>query len=383
MLRMTLGWFVVQVVTACGAPVPAATLDTPATAEAEPTNTATPSGNGPRSQIPSYIEAIAVDASGRLFGSDCFGNAVFRFDGDLPVVVAGTGRSAKAGDGGLGVEAALHCPSGLAVLGTDLYIVDDGNYGVRRLDRGGIIHAVADSRPPGTRRPAVYQSRHYPGALRVAGIAVDNLGNIYIADRDHQVVRRVDGDGVMTTFAGDGTVGFAGDGGPATEASLFDPIDVVVDPEGHVYVADIGNQRIRRIDPNGIISTFAGSGEFVGSEQSRATGDGGPALDAALCNPSSLALDADGSLYVAGSCGISGNQVRKIDARGTIATVVGVGTAGHSGDGGPAVDAEINRPSGIAVDAQGNLYVAELGSIRCIRVVDTAGMIRSLWCGGT
>lgn len=171
------------------------------------------------------------------------------------------------------------------------------------------------------------------------------------------------------------TRGYGGDGGAAIEASLSVPINIVIDGSDNFYVSDLGNNRVRKIDVQGIITTIAGTGEATVS------GDGGPALGASLCDPTGLAMDAAGSIYVAGDCGPSGHHVRKIDTRRMITTVAGIGSKGYSGDGGPAIKAEISVPSGLAIGAGGILYVADVGN-RCIRAVDADGVISSLWCAG-
>lgn len=198
------------------------------------------------------------------------------------------------------------------------------------------------------------------------GIAVDRHGVIYVADRDNNVIRKIDRHGIITTIAGTGFAGFSGDGGPATKAMMDNPQDVAVDARGDVFVSDSNNHRVRMIDTHGIITTVAGTGE-VGS-----TGDGGPATEAQINDPNGLAFDADGNLYVVDD---TTPQVREIDRHGVISTFAGTGELGYSGDGGPATEATFTAPSGLAFDADGSLYVAdEEGWVRVITpdgVIDT------------
>ena len=177
-----------------------------------------------------------------------------------------------------------------------------------------------------------------------SGVAVDAIGNLYIADSGNNRIRRVDTRGTVTTFAGTGSSGYTGDGGPAVQAQLDYPTGVAVDATGGLYIADSGNLRIRLVDPKGIITTVAGTGKNGHS------GDGGPAVQAQLDYPTGVAVDAIGHLYIA-----TGQRIRRVDPSGTITTVAGTGEVGYSGDGGPAVEAQLFFPEGVAVDRAGNL----------------------------
>jgi len=199
-------------------------------------------------------------------------------------------------------------------------------------------------------------------------VAVDSSGNTYIADTANNRIREVFLNGTIITFAGNGTGGYSGDGGPATSAELNYPTGVAVDSSGNVFIADTNNNRIREVFTNGTIVTYAGSGYYGTGGFS---GDGGPATSAQLNYPSGVAFDSSGNLYIADS---SNNRIRKVSPSGTIITFAGNGTGGYSGDGGPATSAELKFPFGVAVDLSGNVFIADsLNNV--IREVFTNGTI--------
>src|SRR2546428_2363286 len=209
----------------------------------------------------------------------------------------------------------------------------------------GIITTIAgtDWLFPGDGRPAIDAPI---GGSFLLGIAVDKQGNYYIADRDNIMVFKVTPDGILTVVAGNGILGYSGDGGPATSASLFAPEGVAVDNAGNIYIADA--ERIRKVTPEGIISTLAGN------DDRGYGGDGGPAADAVFDSPYSIAVDGAGNLFIGDQ---GNNRIRKITRDRIITTVAGNGQAGFSGDGGPATSAMLNGPFGVAVDNAGNIYI--------------------------
>ena len=269
------------------------------------------------------------------------------------------------GNGGPAVEARLYAPNDVEVDSAgNLFIADTGNRHIRRVDPSGIITVIAgigEEGYTGDGGPAIDARLAYP-----AGVTVDAAGNLFFSEYFGHSIRRVDPSGTITTIAGTGEEGFAGDGGPAVEAQLSSPVGVAVDAAGNLFIADSGNRRIRRVDPSGNISTFAGGGD--------ASEDGGPAAQAQIGNPSGVAVDEGGNLYIAV---LSNSTLRRVDPSGNIATIAGAGRWGFSGDGGPAAQAHLNAPSDVAVDAAGNLYIADEGNHR-IRRVDSSGIITTI-----
>ncbi|MGH8584547.1 MAG: RHS repeat-associated core domain-containing protein [Gammaproteobacteria bacterium] len=279
--------------------------------------------------------------------------------------VAGSALGGFSGDGGPATAAALGGLPGLA-LGPDgsLYIADAGNHRIRRVGPNGIITTVAGTGATGFSGdggPATAASLSGP-----FGLALSLDGSLYIADQFHHRIRRVGPDGIITTVAGTGAIGISGDGGPATAAALNSPFGVALGPDGSLYIADGGNNRIRRVGPDGIITTVAGMGFFGFS------GDGGPATAAALYLPLGLALGLDGSLYIADT---GNNRIRRVGPDGIITTVAGTGrfggTGGFSGDGGPATAAVLNMPSGVALGPDGSLYIADSDNRRIRKVASS------------
>ena len=205
----------------------------------------------------------------------------------------------------------------------------------------------------------------------IRGVAVDGKGNLYLSDTDHNRVRKVDTGGIITTFAGTGTAGFSGDGGAAGAAQLNLPYGLAVDAAGYLYIADLGNNRVRRVSPDGTITTIAGTGVEGYS------GDGGQASAAQLYTPRNVAVDAAANFYIAE---FEGHRVRKVTPAGVIATVAGTGVAGLGGDGGPATIAQLSFPAGLAVDRTGALYIADSGNDR-VRKILPGGVISTVLGG--
>ena len=318
---------------------------------------------------------VAVDASGNLFIADSNNNRVRRVDAAAAVIttVAGGGTSGFSGDGGPAIGASLSSPSGVAVDPSgNLFIADRNNNRVRRVDAATSVITTAAGGFIGDGGPATSASLNSP-----SGVAADASGNLFIADSSNNRVRRVDGaTGIITTVAGDGARSFSGDGGPATSASLSSPSGVAVDASGNLFIAEFGNRRVRRVDgATGFITTVAGDGAFGFS------GDGGPATSASLNSPRGVTVDASGNLFIADTFN---NRIRRVDAAiGIVTTVAGTGVEGFSGDGGPATSASLNDPFGVAVDASGNLFIADLRNNRIRRVDGATGVITTVAGDGT
>ena len=320
---------------------------------------------------------VAVDGFGNIYISQHSRHRVLRVDAaGLITRFAGIGWTGSGGDGGPASQAALNSPQGVAVDGQgNVYIADTGNHQVRKVDVAGTITTFAGIGGRGYSGDGGFATQAKMNFPR--GVAMDGWGNVYIADSGNDRVRKVDAAGTITTLAGTGVKGYSGDGGPATHARLDNPRGVVVDGLGNVYIADTGNFRVRKVDMAGTITTFAGTGEqgFGGD------GDGGPASQAKLSKPVGVAVDGQGNVYITlptwwGRFGYvyRSDRVRKVDPAGTITTFAGIGSRGYSGDGGPAVSAELNLPHGVAVDGLGNVYIADSGNHR-VRKVDAAGTI--------
>jgi sugar lactone lactonase YvrE len=280
--------------------------------------------------------------------------------------VAGNGTFGFSGDGGPAINATLHSPTGVFVdrFG-NIFIADTGNSRVREVVAAtGNIQTVAGNGTfgfSGDGGPAISAALSGP-----EGVFLDSSGNIFIADSGNQRIREVAAaTGNIQTMAGNGTFGFGGDGGPATNATFFDPSDLSVDCSGNIFIADSGNQRIREVvAATGFIQTVAGNGTFGFS------GDGGPATNAELAQPTGVYVDSSGNLFIVDTYN---SRIREVvAATGIIQTVAGNGTFGFSGDGGPATSAELDLrvgfSNGITGDRHGNLLIAEESNSRIRRI---------------
>jgi len=286
--------------------------------------------------------------------------------------IAGDGTHGYNGDGITAVDAELWAPYGLTVDSSgNVYIADSKNSRVRKVTPAGIISTVAGNGTTGfsgDNGSAVNAELDEPAYL-----VFDASGNLYIADIPLNRVRKVTPAGIITTFAGTGAGGFSGDSGPATSATLDAPNGLAFDSSGNLYIADSGNERVRMVTPAGIISTVAGSG-VTGFG-----GDGGSATAAELAEPVGVAIDSTGNLYIDD---FANNRIRKVTRGGIISTIAGTGVAGYSGDGGAASAAELNDPEGIAVDINGDLMISD-GSNNRIRKVNPSGIISTVAGNGS
>ncbi|HVZ80208.1 MAG TPA: hypothetical protein VHE12_05315 [bacterium] len=364
---------------------------------------------------------LAMDAAGNIYFGDTNNDRVRKVDATgIISTIAGTGVQGFMGDGGAAVTSRIYNPSGVVLdAGGNLYFADNNNGRIRKVDTTGVITTVAGggSNVPGDGGPATLAQ------LSPTSLAIDGAGNLYFGDGTR--VRRVDTSGILTTVAGNGTYGFSGDGGPATLAQVNSPSGITWDSLGNLYMADTQNFRIRKVDLAGNITTVAGNGNY------QPLGDGGPATLAYLNQPSGLVFDGGDNLYIGdrgnnrirkvdttgmittvagGGASIPGdggaatlaqlqqpsnlildgagnllfsswNRIRKVDTTGNITTVAGNGTTFYVGDSRPATTVQLG-PNGVAMDNSGNVYFSD-GINDRIRKVDPSGIITTVAGGGT
>ena len=284
----------------------------------------------------------------------------------------GNGTQGYSGDGGYRYAAELDNPSGMAFdKYGNMFIVDPGNNVVREVSINAIISTYAGNGTAG------YSGNGGQAASAMldqpSAIAMDAAGDLFIADAGNHVVREVTPSGIISTYAGNGTAGYSGDGGQASAAEMITPSGFAFDAAGDLFIADSGGNVVREVTPSGVISTFAGTGT------SGYTGDGGQASSARLSGPSGLAFDALGNLFIADS---NNNVIREITPAGQINTVVGNGTAGYTGDAGQAASAELQDPTSIAFDSRGDLFIADTAN-NVVREVVASGVISTLAGTGT
>ena len=316
--------------------------------------------NGPATTARIGPAGVASDGSGAIYITDTVSSTVRKISNGVITTVAGTGTGGFRGDNGPAASAALDRPQGVAVdKSGNVWIADTYNNRVRKVS-SGVITTIAGGGTAGLgdNGPATSAALNKPNA-----VAVDALQNVYIAELGANRIRKVS-NGVITTVAGNGTSGFSGDGGPAISASIYGPTDIAFDAAGDLYVLDQGNSRVRKVS-SGLITTVAGNGATDPiTHRPRFSGDNGPAIGASLAFPTSLAVDDSGSIYIADH---DNSRVRKV-SKGVITTIAGNGQQGFSGDNGSAAKASFNDLGGMAVDPQGNIYVADSGNLR-VRVL--------------
>jgi uncharacterized protein (TIGR03437 family) len=321
-----------------------------------------------------YPDGIAVDASGNVYVADMAANVVrvIAPSGTISTY-AGQGVAGYTGDGGLAKQAQLNTPTGLALDSAgNLYIADSGNNAVRKVSKSGAIATVAGNGSMGYSGDG--------GAATAAalddpeGVTVDPSGLLYIADTFNNRVRVVSLGGTIQTAAGTGISSYSGDGGAAVNAGLYLPTDVATDSGGNVYIADYGNSRIRQI-AQGKIQTV------VGSNSTSVIFNQAPATTIRLNGPTGLAVDSSGDIFIAegglgtgSGLGIGDYKIWKINSVGVVSTGAGNGIESYSGDGGPATSAQLNRPASVVFDAVGNLYIADSANNR-VRKISPGGVI--------
>ena len=340
-----------------------------------------PCGDGGQAATAQLLapDGLAIDSSGRIYIAD-FNIGRIRVIDPSGVIstFAGVGSDlSTSGDNGPALKAGMN-PIALAVASGALYLADFGTTTIRKIDTSSIISTFAGNdgyRSAADGTPAGYAFFNDP-----QGLAFDHFGNLYIADSAAARIRKVSPAGVFSTIGGFGAPGIGGDNGPATQAYLSEPTSIAVDTQNNIYFADSGNHRIRRIGAaDGKITTVAGDSNY--SFPGFFGGDGGPATQASLSGPQGLAIDASGNLFIADT---GNNVIRRVNPLGVISTYAGTPPtctstscqqhSGYSGDNGPASRAALNAPYGVVVDSSGNLYIADSGN-HVVRFVSAAGLI--------
>ncbi len=301
--------------------------------------------------------SVSTDFSGNMYVNDN-NSRVRKIDRNGVIsTIAGNGTPGYSGDGGLAINAQLSFIwSVFPDKAGNIYIADFGNQRIRKIDKNGIITTIAGN---GTRGFSGDGGLATNAQLNSpVSVVVDAIGNLYVADRDNNRIRKINTDGIITTIAGDGNLGFTGDDGPAILSELNTPIAITIDTGENLLITDLGNSRVRKIDKNGIITTIAGNGNINYS------GDGGPAISAGL-NAQYVAVDSLGNFFIAD--GING-RIRKVDPNGIITTIAGSGST--YGDGGSALNAQVQDPNSVNVDASGNIFLTDFVNHR-IREIST------------
>ncbi len=330
---------------------------------------------------------VLADSSGNtlgvayLTGTGLGGLGVF-LPGTMQTIAGQFNNYIPVLDGGSATNAGLYLPESIALDGAgNLYIADSNHNRIREVNATtntiSTIVGTGSASYTGDGGLATQATLNIP-----AGVAVDGAGNLYIADSGNSVIRKVTlSTGIITTVAGNGTPGSAGDNGQATAANLDNPQGITVDAAGNLYIADTYNEKIRKVSTSGIITTVAGNGTRQSSGVGTYSGDNGPATAAGLNSPYAVAFDSAGNMYIPDS---GNNRIREVNA-GTqiITTYAGVGTVGFSGDGGPAVKAQLDAPSGIAFDPAGNLYIADTQNAVIRKVSATNANIATFAGNGT
>jgi len=317
----------------------------------------------------SLVDGIAVDKRGNIYIAMRDNNIISRIDlkGNMTTYV-GTGASGFSGDGGKATEAKLNVPAGLTFdKRGNLYIADRNNHRIRKVDTRGTITTIAGTGTAGFSGDggaATKAQLNLP-----SGVVLDGKGNIFISDRSNNRIRVIDSKGKIRTYAGNGRDGFRGDNGPALKANIDKPFGITLDRKGNLYIADRRNNRVRKVNRQGIITTVAGDGGFFFS------GDNGPAYRASVAGPTGVVVDDQGTLYIADR---NNNRIRAVDSQGMISTIVGTGIQDYNGDSEVARDTNLYLPFGVALNPDGTLLVIDRSHYRIRRIDLKRGNVKTL-----
>ncbi|EFC47410.1 predicted protein [Naegleria gruberi] len=314
-----------------------------------------------------YPSGIAISSSDETYIADTNNHRIRKITtSGIISTIAGNGTAGYSGDGSSAKSAQLYYPSGVAISSSDeIYIVDRSNNRIRKITTSGIISTIAGN---GTAGYSGDGSSATSAQLNSpSGIAISSSDEIYIADMFNNRIRKITTSGIISTIAGTGTSGYSGDGSSATSIQLYFPYGVAVSLSDEIYIADMFNNRIRKITTSGIISTIAGG-----------IGDGLSATTAYI-NAITFEFSSSGEIYIADT---NNHRIRKITTSGIISTIAGTGTSGYSGDGSSATSAQLNSPYGIAISSSGEIYIADTNNNR-IRKITTSGIISTIAGTGT
>jgi len=300
------------------------------------------------------VDGITADPDGNIYISHRSQNRIRKLNPNgIITTIAGNGIAGFSGDGGNALDASLNFPAGLVFDRGNLYIADRNNHRIRKIDINGIITTVAGIGVPGCchdNGPAIDASLNFP-----SDVDIDLEGNLFISDRSNNRIRKVNINGIISTIAGLGKPGFGGDFGPADKALLKYPFGISLDNKGSLFIADRGNNRVRKIDQQGVITTIAGDGtHFFG-------GDYGPANQSSLAFPTDVVVDSSGTIYIADR---NNNRVRKIDQLGVITTLMGLGQKEFNGDNEIAAETTLHLPFALALNGEDSLLVVDRNHFR-------------------